>query len=176
MSVAMSLNPKRVTCKRYGRKLVKTRTVFGVLDCEHYVLENCGLYEASDLLLGDPLCMKSDAVKWINVSMPHKRNRRLQNYKKLIALAESDPNNEAIFEQNLIENYYPQRPKHLHKVCLYDFVANYNWYGLIKKVTEIIQNSPNPGFPITKFMILKKRTKLKTTTIHCLFHSEMRAV
>ena len=32
----------------------------------------CGLYEASDLLLGDHLCEKSDTVKWID-SMPHKR-------------------------------------------------------------------------------------------------------
>ena len=32
----------------------------------------CGLYEASDLLLGDHLFEKSDAVQWIDVSMPHK--------------------------------------------------------------------------------------------------------
>ena len=31
-----------------------------------------GLYEASDLLLGDHLTEKSDTVKWIDVSMPHK--------------------------------------------------------------------------------------------------------
>ena len=35
----------------------------------------CGLYEASDLLLGDHLCEKSETVKWIDVSMPHKRIR-----------------------------------------------------------------------------------------------------
>ena len=29
-------------------------------------------YEASDLLLGDHLFEKSDAVQWIDVSMPHK--------------------------------------------------------------------------------------------------------
>ena len=37
----------------------------------------CGLYEDSNLLLGDYLNEKSDTVKWIDVSMPHKRNRRL---------------------------------------------------------------------------------------------------
>ena len=30
----------------------------------------CGLYEASDLLLGDHLTEKSTTVKWIDVSMP----------------------------------------------------------------------------------------------------------
>ena len=31
----------------------------------------CGLYEASDLLLGDHLSEKSDVVKWIDTSAPH---------------------------------------------------------------------------------------------------------
>ena len=42
--------------------------------------QECGLYEASDLLLGDHLNEKSDTVKWIDVSMPHKQNRRLINW------------------------------------------------------------------------------------------------
>ena len=36
----------------------------------------CGLYEASDLLLGDT--EKSDTVQWVDVSVPHKRSRRLK--------------------------------------------------------------------------------------------------
>ena len=40
----------------------------------------CGLYEASDLLLGDHLNEKSDNVKWVDVSMPHKRSRRLMDH------------------------------------------------------------------------------------------------
>ena len=39
----------------------------------------CGLYEASDLLLGDHLTEKSDTVKWVDVSVPHKRSRRLKD-------------------------------------------------------------------------------------------------
>ena len=38
----------------------------------------CGLYEASDLLLGDHLTEKSETVKWVDVAMPHKRKRRLK--------------------------------------------------------------------------------------------------
>ena len=38
----------------------------------------CGLYEASDLLLGgDHLCGKSQTIKWVDVSQPHNRKRRL---------------------------------------------------------------------------------------------------
>ena len=48
----------------------------------------CGLYEASDLLLGDHLTEKSDTVKWIDVSMPHKRNCRLKDHSVLQEIAE----------------------------------------------------------------------------------------
>ena len=43
----------------------------------------CGLYEAGDLLLGDHLTEKSDTVKRLDVSMPHKRKRRLKDHKQL---------------------------------------------------------------------------------------------
>ena len=33
----------------------------------------CGLYEASDLLLGHHLTEKSDTVQWVDVSMPQKK-------------------------------------------------------------------------------------------------------
>ena len=33
----------------------------------------CGLYEASDILLGDHLCEKSQTVQWIVVEQPHKK-------------------------------------------------------------------------------------------------------
>ena len=41
----------------------------------------CGLYEASDLLLGDHLCEKSHTVQYLPVAMPHKRKRRLKSKK-----------------------------------------------------------------------------------------------
>ena len=90
----------------------------------------CGLYEASYLLLGDHLTEKSDTVKWVDVSMPHKRNRRLKDHKKLQELAEKDPQNKDIFENNLIDTFYPKRPSELKDVCLYDFVANYELQGV----------------------------------------------
>ena len=39
----------------------------------------CGLYEASDLLLGDHYLEKSESVVYIPVEMPHKRSCRLKN-------------------------------------------------------------------------------------------------
>ena len=90
----------------------------------------CGLYEASDLLLGDHLTEKSDTVKWVDVSMPHKRNRRLKDHKHLQELAKQDPHNKDVFEDNLIDTFYPQRPSELEDVCLYDFVANYVLQGV----------------------------------------------
>ena len=38
----------------------------------------CGLYEASNLLLGDHLTEKSNTVKWVDVAMPHKMSCRLK--------------------------------------------------------------------------------------------------
>ena len=64
----------------------------------------CGLYEASDLLLGGHLCEKSVTVKWIDVSLPHKRNRRLKDHKVLKDMAKDNPDIEDIFEDNLIDS------------------------------------------------------------------------
>ena len=89
----------------------------------------CGLYEASDLLLGDHLTEKSDTVKWLDVAMPHKRSRRLKDHKQLHEIAKHSPDTENIFEDNLVDTFYPQRPQELEDVCLYDFVANYEWQG-----------------------------------------------
>ena len=42
----------------------------------------CGLYEASDILLGDHLCEKSKTVKWVAISHPHQRKRSLIDHSK----------------------------------------------------------------------------------------------
>ena len=92
----------------------------------------CGLYEASDLLLGDHLCGKSLTVKWVDVSQPHNRKRRLKDHSKLTEMRECNPNSTDIFEANLIDTFYPERPDDMEDVCLYDFVADYVKTGVDK--------------------------------------------
>ena len=51
---------------KIGQKLLRSKEV--------------GLYEASDLFLGESLYMKSVTVQYINVYLPHKRSRKIKNY------------------------------------------------------------------------------------------------
>ena len=73
-------------------------------------------------MLGDHLREKSDTIKWIDATFPHKRKHRLKDYSKLQEFEKVDPNSTNIFEDSLIDTYYPQRPAEMEKVCLYDFV------------------------------------------------------
>ena len=87
-----------------------------------------GLYEAADLLLGDHLCEKSTQVVWVLAKRPHKRSRRLKSHSDLMALKDSDPDSEDIFQHNVISTYYPNRPDDLEEVCLHDFMATIDYY------------------------------------------------
>ena len=86
----------------------------------------CGMYEASDILLGDHLLEKSQTVQWIPADLPHKRKRRLKNHKRLKEMLDAEPDSVNIFESNIIDDFYPKRPDELEDVCLYDFVR---WYA-----------------------------------------------
>ena len=94
----------------------------------------CGLYEASDLLLGDHLCEKSVTIKWVDVSQPHNRKHRLRDHSKLVEMRERDPNCMNIFAANLVDMFYPERPDDMEDMCLlvYDFVADYAKFGVGK--------------------------------------------
>ena len=70
-------------------------------------------------------CLKNQYIKWIDDAWPHKRKRRLRNYKNLVELQENDPDSADIFEDNLIYTFYSPRPRQLENVCLYDFVSEY---------------------------------------------------
>ena len=118
----------------------------------------CGLYEASDLLLGDHLTEKSTTVKWIDVSMPHKRNRRLKDHKLLKEIAKHDPNTEDIYEDSLLDTHYPQRPKDLEDVCLCDFVANYDWQVKDKNGDRKYAKLKKPRLPNHKLFDPQKET------------------
>ena len=107
----------------------------------------CGLYEASDLLLGDHLTEKSDTVKWVDVSVPHKRSHRLKDNKVLQDMAKRDPNDRAIFENNVVDTFYPQRPAALEDVCLYDFIAQYEFTGVDNQGQRVYRKLGKPKLP-----------------------------
>ena len=77
----------------------------------------CGLYEAADILLGDHLYEKSDAVQWVSVKRPE-RKVRIKGYRELQQMAESDPNLNDLYQANLLDNFYPNLPAALSHVCL----------------------------------------------------------
>jgi len=93
----------------------------------------CGLYEASGLLLGDHLCKKSETVKWIDAALPHKRKRRLQSHKELVELWETNPDLTDMFEDKLID-FYPERPAELENACLFTTMS-----GTMTDVAKTVQ-------------------------------------
>ena len=86
----------------------------------------------------------SDTVEWLDVSMPHKGSRRLKDHKQLKEIAQHNPNNEDIFEDNLIDNFYPHRLQEVEYVCLCDFVANCDWQGRDRQGRRIYKKLPKP--------------------------------
>ena len=54
----------------------------------------------------------------------------MKGYQKLQQLKEINPESEDIFENNLIDTHYPERPEELEEVCLYNFVRDYDSCGV----------------------------------------------
>ena len=106
-----------------------------------------GLYEASNLLLGDHLCEKSTTIKWMDVSLSHKRKRRLKNHSALVEIRERDAQLTDIFENNIIYNFYPERPDDMEEVCLYDFVAEYEKCGEDDDGNPVYRERSKPILP-----------------------------
>ena len=119
----------------------------------------CGLYEACDLLLGEQLCGKSVSVKWIDAAFPHKRKRRVKDHAKLQQLRSMQPDSSDIFESNLIDTHYPQRPKDLEEVCLYDFVGHYEKVGVDEDGVPMYRKRSKPLLPDHRLYDPKKENQ-----------------
>ena len=115
----------------------------------------CGLYEASDLLLGDHLTEKSVTVKWVDAAMPQKRKRRLKSHKKLVEFEKLDPSSTDILEGSMVDIFYPARPKDLENVCLYDFIQWYEYHGASSDGTRVYQKLYTPLLPNHKLLSTK---------------------
>ena len=116
----------------------------------------CGLYEASDLLLGDHLLEKSESVVYVPVEMPHKRSRRLKNHGELVNLAEKSPDSEDIFMEDIVSCNYPNRPDDLEDLCLHDFVANYDSHSKDNQGRRIYRKVTKPRLVSQKMFDPKK--------------------
>ena len=69
------------------------------------------------------------------------------NYSKLVEIKEHNPNSTAIFENNLTDDFYPQRPEDMEDVCLYDFVANYVKCGTDRDGNAVYQKRSKAILP-----------------------------
>ena len=115
----------------------------------------CGLYEASDLLLGDHLTEKSNTVKWVDVCMPHKRSHRLKNHKVLQEMVRHNPNSGNIFEDKVVDTFYPLRMF----VCM-TLWPILSFRVLTQEVRECTGSLPSQNSLTTRYLILKKETRL----------------
>ena len=78
------------------------------------------------------MCGKSETVKWIDVSQPHNRKRRLKDHSKVVQMQQDDPKSTDLFADSLVDTFYPCRPDDMKDVCLYGFVAEYVKSGVDK--------------------------------------------
>jgi len=86
------------------------------------------------------------------------------DHKVLLEIAEHNPDTEEIFENNLLDTYYPQRPARLEDVCLYDFVANYDRYGKDANGDRKYSKLKSLVFQTTSSLTQKRKHRKKTTT------------
>ena len=86
------------------------------------------------------------------------------DHKVLLEIAQHDPDTEEIFEDNILDTFYPQKLARLEDVCLYDFVANYDWYGKDADGDRKYMKLKKPCLPNHKLFDQKRKHRQKTTT------------
>ena len=125
--------------------------------------QECGLYEASDILLSDHLCEKSQTVQWIAADQPHKRKRRLRNHNILKELLETDPDSVSILIVILlmISIQHDQLSWRIF-VCTISSSVTLT-VGLTPRVIEFIESYKSLVFQITTCMILLKKMSERIT-------------
>ena len=83
-----------------------------------------GIYETADRLNGRASCEGSETITYLNPVPATERPRKLKKYSIIQRLNDNDTD---IFHNNVIDSYYPNRPACLEKLCLYDFVSQYDF-------------------------------------------------
>ena len=114
-----------ITKAERSNMLVRTRVCIvtsGVLVCKSLRFRECGVYKASDLLLGDHLNEKSDNEMWVDVSM-------LMDHKKRCWKLQSTIQTLKRSLRTTFLTPITHRDQQDWKMFVSDFVANYDWYG-----------------------------------------------
>ena len=81
------------------------------------------------------------------MSQPQHRRRRLIHHSRLVELKENNPDSTDIFEENLLDTFYPQRPGKMEDICVYDFVAEYTKSGVDKDGNTVYRKLAKPILP-----------------------------
>ena len=113
------------------------------------------MYEAADLVLGTPLCTKSDAVRYVDVTPVEKRRRVLKPFSVLKTL---DQNSTEMYLNDPVLDYSPNRPAVLEDTSLYEFRR---WYDY-EKSTEKSKTGRLPSGVLelrNSLGLTKKRSK-----------------
>lgn len=79
-----------------------------------------GIFEVTDKLLGYSLYEFSDVIKYISALPFNERKRALKDINNINSLDDEDTN---IYHNNMLDNYYPNRPDQLENMCLHTLVS-----------------------------------------------------
>ena len=89
-------------------------------------------------------------------------------------MLETDPDSDKLFEQNLLDDFYPERPEALKDVSLYDFVQFYCKSGTDATGNREYSKLMKPKIVNHKLFDSKNLSNKKTISILCyccLYHS-----
>ena len=70
----------------------------------------------------------SDNIKWINTDKTEFRKRRMRALKEIYLL---NKDSTKLTHDNILDNYYPNRPDTMKNMSLYAFVSNYEYKRLL---------------------------------------------
>ena len=74
-------------------------------------------------------------------------------------MARLNPDSQNIFEDSVLDTFYPQRPAALERVCLYDFVANYEFQGVDTNGQRVYKKLSKPKLPNHKIFDLENENQ-----------------
>ena len=103
------------------------------------------------------------------MSPSHKRKRRLKNHSALVKIQERDAQSTDIFKDNIIDNFYPERPDDMEEVCLYDFVAEYQKCGEDDDANPVYRERSKPILPNHRIYNLSKENEQENYYYSLLF-------